>query len=333
MPKGRLLTLYEREKIESWVRMGKRKSWMAESLGRDYSIIKREIKRNSGSCLPYTAAIAQSLAEKRASKTNVRKLDKPANLALKGFVIEKLREDWSPEQIAGKLKRNPPKDISGTLSHESIYSYIYNYSEKHFHLYKHLRTVRKKRQRRFSRKKRKNTIKNRVSIHSRPVEISEKRTFGHWECDLAEFSQKQKEVLSVKYERRSMLCRLHKLGSKQAEENESSIAETIESFPQDWFRSVTRDNGKENANHTDTFSDFNVQSYFCDPYASWQKGGVENLNKLIRQYLPKKCDFAKIAGRDIFEIQERLNNRPRKSNNYLSPNEVFALNEKGALNS
>lgn len=299
---------------------------MAASLGRDCSIIKREIKRNSGSCLPYTASIAQSLAEKRARKTNIRKLDKPSNRQLKEFVIAKLSEDWSPQQIAGTLKENPPSDISKIISHESIYDYIYNHAEKHIHLYEHLRTARKKRQRRFNRKKRKNTIKNRISIHERPIEISEKKTFGHWENDLVEFGREQNGVLSVKYERKSMLCRLHKLGSKQANENENSIAETIESFPYSWFQSVTRDNGKENANHTDTLSDFNVQSYFCDPYSSWQKGGVENLNKLIRQYLPKKCDFAKITERDIFEVQERLNNRPRKSNNYLSPNEVFALN-------
>lgn len=333
MPKGRPLTFYEREKIESWARMKKKKSWMAESLERDYSIIKREIKRNSGNHLPYTASIAQSLSEKRARKTNVRKLDKPSNRQLKEFVIGKLREDWSPQQIAGVLKENPPPDISKTLSHESIYSYVYNHSEKHLRLCEHLRTRRKKRQRKFSRKKRKNTIKNRVSIHARPVEVSEKKVFGHWENDLVEFGRKQKKVLSVKYERKSMMCRLHKLGGKQAEENENSIAETIESFPRSWFQSVTRDNGGENANHADTLFDFNVQSYFCDPYSSWQKGGVENLNKLIRQYLPKKCDFAKITNSDVFKVQERLNNRPRKSNNYLSPNEVFALNEKGALNS
>lgn len=291
---------------------------MAERLGRDYSIIKREIKRNSGNHLPYAAAVAQSLAEKRARKTNVRKLEKPDNQKLKKFVIEKLREDWSPDQIAGTLKENPPADIFGKISHESIYSYVYNYSEKHFHLSEHLRTGRKERQRRFSRKKRVNTIENRVSIHQRPVEISEKKTYGHWENDLMEFGRKQGEVLSVKYERKSMLCKMHKLPNKQAEENEGSIAETIESLPHDWFRSVTRDNGKENANHEKTLLDFNVPTYFCDAYASWQKGGVENLNKLIRQYLPKQCDFAKITDNDIFKIQEKLNSRPRKSNNYLT---------------
>ncbi|MFA6194110.1 MAG: IS30 family transposase [Parcubacteria group bacterium] len=326
MPKGRPITLYEREKIATWIRIGKKKLWMAENLGRDYSVIKREIKRNSGKYNLYMASVAQAVAERRTRKTNVRKLEKLENLKLKKFVIEKIKEDWSPEQIAGALKENLPTGVSETVSHESIYGYIYNYSEKHFHLYEHLRTGRKKRRRKFSRKKRGIAIKNRVSIHVRPAEISKKKNFGHWENDLVEFGRRQKAVLSVKYERKSMLCRLHKLESRHARGNEDSIAETIESFPYDWFRSVTRDNGKENAEHEKTLLDFNVPTYFCDPYSSWQKGGIENLNKLIRQYLPKRCDFAKMTDDDILKIQEKLNSRPRKSNNYLTPNEIFALN-------
>ena len=326
MPKGRSITLYERERIETYLRMKKEKSWIAKKLNRDYSVIKREIKRNAGECLPYVAAIADKLAGQRAKKTNVRKLDKAENIEMKNFVDEKLEEDLSPEQIAGKLKKYPPENIIGTISHESIYDYIYNHAEKQKEFYKHLRTGRKKRQRKFSRKKRTNGIKNRVSIHLRPAEITEKKSYGHWENDLVEFGRVQKEALSVKYERKAMLCRLHKLKNKKAEGNESSIRETIESFPHYWFQSVTRDNGKENAEHEKTLNDFDVPTYFCDPYASWQKGGIENLNKLIRQYLPKKCDFAKITNRDVYEIQEKLNNRPRKSNNYLTPNEVFALN-------
>lgn len=326
MPKGRPITLYEREKIETYLQMEKEKSWIARKLNRDYSVIKREIKRNTGECLPYAAAIADKLAKQRAKKTNVRKLEKSENIGLKKFVDKKLGEDWSPEQITGTLKENPQENILGTISHESIYDYIYNHAEKQKEFYKHLRTGRKKRQRKFSRKKQKNTIKNKVSIHLRPAGIAEKKEYGHWETDLMEFERKQKPALSVKYERKGMLCRLHKLENKKAEGNENSIAETIESLPHYWFKSVTRDNGKENANYRNTFNNFGVQTYFCDAYASWQKGGIENLNKLIRQYLPKKCNFAKITDMDIRAIQEKLNNRPRKSLNYLTPNEVFALN-------
>lgn len=326
MPKGRQITLYEREKIETWLRMGKEKTWIAKKLNRDYSVIKRETKRNKGSHLPYTAEVAHALAGKRAKKTNVRKLDKAKNIKLKEFVDDKLEDDWSPEQIAGTLREYPSENIPETISHESIYEYIYHHAEKQKELYKHLRTGRKKRQPEFSRKKRENIIKNKVSIHSRPIEITEKKEYGHWENDLVEFGKDQSDVLSVKYERKAMLCRLHKLESKKAEENESSIVETIESFPHYWFKSITRDNGRENARHEETLDDFGVPTYFCDAYASWQKGGIENLNKLIRQYLPKKCDFAKITDEEVYAIQEKLNNRPRKSNNFLTPNEVFALN-------
>lgn len=324
MPKGRPLTLFEREKIEVWLRMKKSKIWIATKLNRDYSIIKREIKRNTGEHLPYNAQVAQALAEKRARKTNIRKLDKPQNKELKEFVDDKLEKDWSPEQISGTLKEE--KKFEEIISHETIYNYVYNHSEKQKELYKHLRTGRIKRQLAFSRKYRSTAIENRISIHARPLEIAEKKEYGHWENDLVEFGRLGLGVLSVKYERKSMLCRLHKLDSKKAVENEDSIVETIESFPAYWFKSVTRDNGSENANHSKTLSDYSVPTYFCDPYCSWQKGGIENLNKLIRQYLPKRCNFANISEREVYEIQEKLNDRPRKSNNYLTPNQVFALN-------
>lgn len=331
MSKGNPLTLFEREKIETWLRMNKKKIWIARKLNRDYSIIKREIKRNSGEYLPYTASNACYFAKRRSKNTNIRKLDKLKNKKLKEFIEEKLLEDWSPQQIAGVLKESSPKNILETISHESIYDYIYNRAESYKHLYEHLRTARKQRQRMYSRKKHKNKLKNRVSIHLRPKMINKKKEYGHWETDLVEFGRKQKEVLSVKYERKAMLCRLHKIKDKSAKENESTISKTIESFPHYWFRSVTRDNGNENVRHTQTFKDFNVPSFFCDPYCSWQKGGIENLNKLIRQYLPKRCNFAKITDRDIYKIQERLNNRPRKSNSYLTPNEVYSLHTKKGL--
>lgn len=320
------ITLYERQQIEAYLRMKKKKKWIADKLVRDYSIIKREIKRNSGEYLPYRAADAQYYAERRARNTNKRKLLKPKNQKLKEFVDRKIKEDWSPEEIAGRLLEHPPIGITETVSHESIYDYIYNGAEKHEHLYEHLRTARKQRQKKFSRKKQGNTLKNRVSIHERPIGINEKKEYGHWETDLVEFGRNQKGVLSVKYERKGMLCRLHKVEGKSAKENEDTITETIESFPHYWFKSVTRDNGNENAKHQKTLRDFKVQSYFCDPYCSWQKGGVENLNKLIRQYLPKHADFEKVTVQDILTVQEKLNNRPRKSLNYLTPNEIFAKN-------
>lgn len=317
------ITFYERERIEVYLRLKRKKNWIAKKLNRDYSIIKREIKRNSGEHLPYKAVDAQYFAERRARNTNKRKLDKYPKL--KEYVDKRLGDDWSPEQIANKLKEKSPPGILETVNHESIYDYIYNGSEKHQQLYQHLRVGRKQRQRRFSRKKQDNKLKNKVSIHLRPEKINKKKEYGHWETDLIEF-RKQRAKLSVKYERKSMLCRLHKISDKSALENEESIINTIEDFPKDWFKTITRDNGGENAKHLETLEKFDVPSYFCDPYCSWQKGGIENLNKLIRQYFPKNGDIENASKKDILLVQERLNNRPRKSIHYLTPNEIFAKN-------
>lgn len=130
----RPLTLYEREKIELYLRMGKKKTWIAGKLNRDYSVVKREIKRNSGTVLPYVAKDAQYFAERRARSTNKRKLDKLKNKKLKEFVVGKLQKQWSPEQIAGRLDKKLPVGIKETVCMESIYDYIYNGTERHVHL-------------------------------------------------------------------------------------------------------------------------------------------------------------------------------------------------------
>jgi len=140
------ITFYERQQIEAYLRMKKKKKWIADKLARDYSIIKREIKRNSGEHLPYKATDARYYAERRARNTNKRKLLKPKNKKLKEFVDKKIKKDWSPEEIVGRLKDRSFAGITEIISHEAIYDYIYNGAEKHEHLYEHLRTARKQRQ-------------------------------------------------------------------------------------------------------------------------------------------------------------------------------------------
>lgn len=252
-------------------------------------------------------------------------MEKFENRKLREYVVAKLREDFSPDQISGRLKNKCPSELKGiTVSHESIYQYIYEGEGRFEYLYPHLRTKRHKRQRRFSRKKRpKTSIPERISIHFRPKEVNAKKRVGDWETDSLIFS-KQKEILSAQYERKSMLCRIHKLPDKTAKKTENAIADSIESLPKEMWKTITRDNGTENAKHLETLKIFNVQSYYCDPYCSWQKGGTENLNKLIRQYLPKNTNMAMVTDEDIYSIQEKLNNRPRKSLSYLTPNEAAA---------
>lgn len=311
--------------------MKRSKRWIAKKLGRDLSVIKREIRRNSGEHLPYTARSAQTIALRNAKKTNTRKLEKEKHRKLKKFVETSLEKGHSPEQIAGRIRvRDRIRDREhslnkkdGTVCAETIYQYIYTGSGRMGGLYKYLRRKQKVRQRRFGRKPKKTLIPSRVSIHERPILIGERKQYGHWETDSMIFS-KQEPVLSVQAERKIRICRITKVKNKTADESERAIRNHLSKLPEALRKSMTRDNGTENVLHEETKILLNLPSYFCDTYASWQKGGVENLNGLIREYLPRRCAFDSMTNEEIFEIQERLNNRPRKCLGYKTPNEVFA---------
>lgn len=331
MPKGKELTFFEREVIEVCLRMKQKKKSIAQKLNRDYSVIKREIKRNSGNILPYAAITAQNYADRRRKNTNKRKLEKLENKKLVEYVEKKLEGGWSPEQIDGRLKEHPPEKIQKcrdkTISYESIYDYIYNGQGRFGGLYQNLRRKQCQRKRRFSRKTRPNAIKNRISINNRGNIINNRKRFGDWETDSVIFSGDS--ILSVQSERKSKLCRIHKCEDKTALASERALRKSIKSLPSLWL-TITRDNGTENVLHHET----KIPSYFCDPYKSWQKGGVENLNGLIREYFPKRSNLDIVSKKEIYFIQEKLNNRPRKCLNYSTPNEVIAIElEKGALNS
>lgn len=313
-----------------YLRMEKKKSWIARKLGRDYSVIKREIKRNSGAVLPYIAKEAQYYAERRRKKTNKRKLEKWQNKKLTEYVKGLLEDGWSPDEIAGRLKKHPPEEVRGckdkTVSYESIYNWIYEGEGRSGGLYKKLRRKQKVRKRRFSRKKQvKTIIKERVSINQRPEIVAGRKRIGDWETDSVIFSGKS--ILSVQQERKMKLCRIHKCENKSATASEEALRDSIESLPRNFWLTITRDNGSENALHHKT----EVPSYFCDTYCSWQKGGVENLNGLIREYFPKKSNLDKVEESHVYAIQEKLNNRARKALNYLTPNEVLALEVKKGL--
>lgn len=325
------LTFYERQQIELLLKTGLSKRDIAKRLCRNHSVIIRETNRNVGDYFPYDARTAQEAANRRSKKTNKRKLDK--DKILYEYVVDRLKDDWSPEQIAGRLKERPPRELLGKyISHEQIYQYIYNGDRDSYGelLYKYLRSAKPTRQKRYTRKSRKLTISDRTSIHERPEEINLKTKYGHWESDSV--ICKGHHGISVQYERKSMLTRIHKLPNLKAESTEQAIIQTIDSLPLYLVKTITFDNGTENVNHTKLKENFPIQTYFCDPYSSWQKGGVENTNGLIRQYLPRKTELDKITDEDINTIEELLNNRPRKSLDYLTPNEIIN-NESGALNS
>lgn len=313
------LTFYDRQKLEYWLRTRQSMRAVARIMRRDHSVLVRELNRNAcGDRKKYRADTAQRLCEKRKRAQHRGKLDKYPEL--KKYVEEKLNEDWSPEQIAGRMRQ----EKKAIISYESIYHYIYEKSEKDKKLYKHLRTHRVKRQKQGKRKTGKICIAERVSIHTRPPMVGNRTRYGDWESDTMEFKRGLKNpFLSVQFERKSKLARMHKTLNKSAEENNNALARTIESLPTELFKTITFDNGSENSRHMQFKKEYGIETYFCDPFCSWQKGGVENTNKLIRQYLPKHIDLTQLTDREVYDIQERLNNRPRKLLNYQTPNEVI----------
>lgn len=312
------LKYYDRQKLEYWLRTKMSLRAIARIIGRDHSVIVRELKRNSsGDRKKYRADTAERLFKERLHKQHKGKLDKYPEL--KEVVFKGLQKEWSPNVIAGRLKDNR---LKYTISHESIYNYIYNRDGRYEGWYKYLRQGNTKRHKQYIRKTCKLRILERKSVHDRPEYVDERKRYGDWESDSMVFSN-QKTVLSVQSERKSKLVRIHKVKNKTAEETLNALVKTAKSVPKYLFRTITFDNGTENVRHIEMKKIYGVKTYFCDPFASWQKGGVENANKLIRQYLPRKTDLSKWTDRDIYELQEKLNNRPRKCLNYKSPNEII----------
>lgn len=317
----------ERQLIEKLLANKYKTREIARTMGRDHSVILREISRNKGQYLPYEAIKAHLRYQHRLKGKKQKKMNE--NQLLKEYVIEKIQKDWSPEQISGRLKKYEYRRIGKKISHETIYSFIYSLEGKQMKLFTHLRTKRPYRMNKHSKRK-SPVIPERISIHERPKEVESRQIVGHWESDLT-FGNKQKSPLSVQYERAMQLVRMHIIASKRAEENNAAIINSIDSLALHLWKTITYDNGGENVKHTEIRDDFGIQTYFCDKYCSWQKGGVENMNKLIRQYLPRYRDFSKVTEAEILEIQEKLNNRPRKNLDYLTPNEMLAKHTSGAF--
>lgn len=327
-----ILTFYERQRIEYYRRLNLGIRDTARRIQRNHTDIVRELKRNAVLGERYSAVKAQAKADRRATKTNKRKLE--TDDRLHDFVEQQLEEGWSPELIAGRLKGvdAPPELQGATVSHEQIYDYIYDGEGRHEGWYHLLTRKHRARHQKQGRKPHKPLIPELVPITLRPDIVGQRQRFGDWESDQMQF-YKQAERLSVQYERTGMLIRLHRVKDKTADENERAIMTTLEPFPEEYQRSMTFDRGSENTCHTKIRDAFRMDTFFCAAYAAWQKGGVENANGLIRRYLPKKTNLATLTDDELHTIQEKLNDRPRKKLNYKTPNEVLKASLGGALNS
>ena len=285
-------------------------------LNRNKSTISRELTRNrSKLSKTYLSSQAHKRAKNRKKQAAMKEELKCHKI--RNFVKNKLIEGWTPEIIAGYLALGPKKL---KISYESIYLYIY---KKRPDLVQYLARAHKKRFKRVPKSNKKKTrIPNRTSIDQRPEEINNRSEFGHWESD-AIVSKQSKVALAVSIERISRLVKIKKIKQNKATFFSKAIMRRMKPMPAHTRRSITYDNGSENVLHERINDQLNTDSYFCNPYHSWEKGSVENVNGLIRRFLPKKTDFAKITHKRIKEIEFLLNNRPRKCLGFKTPNQVF----------
>ena len=313
------LTQNERIWIGFWKRLGKSGREIADLVGRDHTVVNRELRRNTDR-LGYSPERAATYAARRVAAHSRTKLSKDPRL--KEWVVERLEDDWSPEEVAGRLAKYPPKHLRGrSISMETIYQFIYSEEGRELGLWRHLRRSQPRRQSRGMRRTRPPLIQERTSIHDRPEEVNERTTPWHWESD--SIVGPGQPALSVQEERLSRLSRLHKVANKTADETLVAIERTVDSVPAGTIATMTFDNGGEGARHTELRSRYDIATYFADPYKSWQKGSVENTNGLIRQYFPKRTNFAAVTDEQVKFVEDRLNNRPRKRLDYLTPNERF----------
>jgi transposase, IS30 family len=313
------MDLVERTKIKTLRLQGMNLRDIGKVLGRSHTTISRELNRNhqghehmSG----YVPELAQILFEKRQSKAHQRgRLKSPK---VREVVQEKLKQSWTPEQIAADL----PNRVPGiSISHEAIYQYIYkDYREGILLL---ARSHKQRYPRHYSKKSRAPKIKNRVDIDFRPEEINQRKVFGHWESDSI-VSKSGTSAIHVILERVSRRVFINKLSDKSAESTRKAIVNSLSKLTAGARVSITYDNGSENYYHEEINKELNTESYFCKPYHSWEKGAVENMNELIRRFIPKKTNLDTITEEQLKMIETQINNRPKKCLEFKTPAYVFS---------
>ena len=291
----------------------------------------REIKENSkdGTRDGYDPDFAHLKSQFRKWDANRRKPLKSREVM--EYVLEKLKAEWSPDQIAKTIKLDHPDSSAMRISHETVYQFINSEEGKELGIVSSLRRgkFRKKKKKRNSpMDPKKQAIPDRISIHERHSIVSKRCRFGDWESDLMEGNRSSKIVLSVQKELKSQNVLLAKLKDKSSDETRKDIIRKFRSLPKSLKRTITFDNGRENAQHMKLTKALGIRTYFCDPYSSWQKGSVENIIGLIRQYIPKGTDLSTISSKRIQEIQDKLNNRPRKCLGYKTPHQVLSKHLK-----
>lgn len=309
------LTVPQRYTISQLLQQGNSQQYIAESIQRDKSVVSREIRRNVDR---QTGVYRYDLAQQKYEK---RQKEKPKKSyftkAIQAYVEEKLKQKYSPEQIVGECR----KGSIPCVSVERIYQYIWHDKKHKGRLFEHLRTQGKRYRKRGASKDKRGLIKDRIDIDERPKIVEERSRVGDLEIDTIIGKNHQGAIVTIN-DRASGKVKIKKIKRKEAAAlNQAARALLTEWKP--YLKTITSDNGKEFSEHKKISQALGVDFYFAHPYRSWERGSNENLNGLIRQYIPKKTNFETLTEEYITFIENELNNRPRKRFNFDTPNNIF----------
>jgi len=315
------LTVEQRYTISEMTQAGYSQTAISKVIGRDKSVVNRELKRNAdGRSGVYRFELAcRKAAERQQGKRKRRRFTQD----VQAFVEGKLLLKYSPEQIVGFAE----KEGLPCVSHERIYQHIWSDKRRKGTLYTHLRSKGKRYRDRGLARDRRGQIVGRADIGQRPAVVDARKRFGDLEVDTIVGKGRKGAILTIN-DRATGVLRMKKLQGKGA----SELAEACISALRPWkynLMTITADNGKEFADHQTIAKGLNIDFYFAKPYHSWERGSNENLNGLIRQYIPKKTDFSTITEEYVQFVEDQLNNRPRKRFNFETPN--YMLNQKVAF--
>lgn len=318
----RQFTEKERDLLAIWKAEGLSNKECARRLKRHVSSIGRELKRNSWQKEYYVAIHAQRQASLREQRKAHSK-HPLKNADVYEYVTEHLRDGWSPDQIAGRLKRGRPNDRYWWITAETIYRWIYQpeQMQEEQPWYEYLRRKQKKRKKYKGRKVHRGKIPDRVSIRERAEAVNQRLVFGHWEGDTVE-GKGHRDGIHTEVERMSRKILGRKVSAIASEITAAVQEELFVALPKHARQSTTLDNGKENHRHSRLWN-IDMKTYFADPYSSWQRGTNEHGNWHIRYYFPKGTDFKTISDEELQDVLDEINNRPRKILEYQTANEVF----------
>ena len=314
------LSSFERKAIYYRFNSGESCRSIGKLLSRHHTTIMREVRRNKP---PYYAYFDESAHDKALARRKIpRHANKRRNKALYELVVGKISSGWSPDAIAGRLKKDNPSNKLMQVSHEAIYQWVIHDFKAGGILYKDLAKRHKKRKKQCKYGDLRGQIKDRVSIKERPTVVEERSRLGDWEGDLVE-GKKGSGFFVTHVDRTSRYLLAQKIETKQAMLFNDATISMFKPIPAQKQLTLTLDNGKEFSAFKALEEQLNFDVFFADPYCSWQRGTNEHTNGMIRRYFPKKTDFSTITNEQLQEVVMKINQRPRKILNYQTAEEVF----------